>query len=113
MTAAVKEVLAYVKGKRKMLKVLIDESIGSDGKSTYLFQLLDITSRAGLEAALEGGRQLPEQITEPLLHELFSGLLPIIFYVLLDEGLRSYYGWDEETLCSRFVESFLRIHGGY
>lgn len=112
MTLAVKELLNYVAGKKKLLHVLISETTQYDSKLPHLFQLLDVTTAIGLETAQKTGRSLPEE-EEPLFHELFSGLLPLIYYVLLRDKLKGYYGWKEKTLDDRFIAYWLRHHGGY
>jgi len=112
MTVAMKGLLEYVAGKKKLLTVLISETVRNNSQISHLFQLLDVTTAIGLEAVQKDGRKLPGE-NEPIFHELFSGLLPLIYYVLLRDQLRTYYGWKEETLDDRFIAYWLRHHGGY
>jgi AcrR family transcriptional regulator len=112
MTQAMKELLGYVASKKALLKVLISETTRQDAHLPHLFQLLDVTTAIGLESARNTERSLPEE-DEPVLHELFSGLLPLIYYVLLRDNLKDYYSWDESTLDDRFIGYWLRHHGGY
>lgn len=112
MTVAVKELLRYVTSRKKLLKVLISETTRQDSHLPYLFQLLDMTTAIGLETARKTGRALPEE-AEPIFHEFFSGLLPLIYYTLLRDNLKEYYSWNEETLDDRFIAYWLSHHGGY
>lgn len=112
MTLAMKGLLKYVESKKKLLIVLISETARNDSQLPHLFQLLDVTTAIGLETAKKNGRELPED-DEPIFHELFSGLLPLIYYVLLRDQLKKYYGWKEKTLDDRFIAYWLRHHGGY
>lgn len=112
MSAAVKALLTYVTGKKELLKVLISESTRQDTHLPHLFQLLDVTTAIGVEAAQKSGRTLPDE-EEPVLHEFFSGLLPLIYYVLLRDSLKKYYGWKEKTMDDRFIAYWLRHHAGY
>lgn len=112
MTQAMKELLGYVASKKALLKVLISETTRQDAHLPHLFQLLDVTTAIGLESARNTERSLPEE-DETVLHELFSGLLPLIYYVLLRDNLKDYYSWDESTLDDRFIGYWLRHHGGY
>jgi len=112
MSVAMKELLKYVTSKKKLLTVLISETARNDSQTSHLFQLLDVTTAMGLETAEKTGRSLPEK-DEPLFHELFSGLLPLLYFVLLKDKLKEYYGWKEKTLDDRFIAYWLRNHGGY
>jgi AcrR family transcriptional regulator len=112
MTLAVKELLKYVTSKKELLKILVSETVRQDASLPHLFQLLDVSMAVGVEAAQKAGRSLPDE-EEPVLHELFSGLLPLIHYVLLRDHLKEYYGWQEKTMDERFVAYWLRHHGGY
>lgn len=112
MSAAMKGLLAYISSKKKLLVVLITETARNDAQLPHLFQLLDVTTAIGLETAKRDGRKSPEE-DEPIFHELFSGLLPLIYYVLLRDQLKEYYGWKEKTLDDRFIAYWLRHHGGY
>lgn len=111
-TLAVKGLLAYIASKKKLLSVLISETSKYGAHFPYLFQLLDVTTAFGLETAKKAGISLKEA-EEPLLHELFSGLLPLIYFVLLREEMRNYYEWDDATLDDRFIAYWLRHHGRY
>lgn len=111
-TLAVKDLLAYIGSKKKLLSVLISETSRYGAHFPYLFQLLDVTTAFGVETAKKAGIRLKET-EEPLLHELLSGLLPLIYYVLLREEMRDYYGWDDATMDDRFIAYWLRNHGSY
>jgi AcrR family transcriptional regulator len=114
MSAAVRELLGYVASKKKLLAILMAESIRPESHLPYLFQLLDISTAIGLENANSNGTSLPKHSDqEALFEELFSGLLPIIHFVLLQDGMQTYYGWNEEEMIDRFVSYFLHHHGGY
>lgn len=111
-TLAVKGLLVYISSKKKLLSVLISETSRYEAHFPYLFKLMDATTAFGLETAQKAGISLREQ-EEPLLHELFSGLLPLIYYVLLRDELRDYYGWGDATMDDRFIAYWIRNHGRY
>ena len=114
MSTAVRELLEYVASKKKLLAILMAESTRPESRLPYLFQLLNISTAIGQENAASNGRSLPEQSDqEALFEELFSGLLPIIHFILLQDGMKAYYGWSDEEMIDRFVTYFLRHHGGY
>ena len=113
MTEATRAFLEYVGSKKKLLQVLMSGAILSETIQPQLFKLLDFTSVVGLEIAQKAGRSLPDLSSDEILHELFTGLLPLIQFVILRDGLKAYYGWEEERLNAYFITSWLHQHGGY
>jgi AcrR family transcriptional regulator len=113
MTLAVRDLLEYAGGKKKLLQVLMSGAILSETIQPQLFKLLDFTSAVGLEIAQKGGRNLPDLSSDEILHELFTGLLPLIQFVILRDGLKAYYGWEQERLDAYFIASWLHQHAGY
>jgi len=113
MKAATRVFLEYVASKKKLLQVLMSGAILSETIQPQLFQLLDFTTAVGLEIAQKAGRVPTEMTGDEVLHELFTGLLPLIQFVILRDGLKAYYGWDEEHLNDYFITSWLHQHAGY
>ena len=113
MTGAVRALLEYVGSKKKLLQVLMSGATLRVELQPNLFKLLDFTSAFGLEIAQKAGRISTEQAGDAILNELFTGLLPLIQFVILRDGLKAYYGWDEEQLNKYFIASWMHQHGGY
>jgi len=113
LTETMREFLAYIESKEKYLRVLMSGCILSPSLQPQLFQLLDLTTAVGLELAQKADQPSPDSMKDALLNELFTGLLPLISFVLLREGLQKNYGWDREDLTQRFVAGWLSQHGGY
>ena len=113
MTDAVRASLEYIGSKKKLLQVLMSGATLSMELQPALFKLLDFTSAFGLEIAGKAGRSSTEKDTNAILYELFTGLLPLVEFVILRDGLIAYYGWDEEELNNYFIASWMHQHGGY
>ena len=113
MTLTVRELLGYAGSKKKLLQVLMSGAMVSKTIQPQLFKLLDFTSAVGLEIAQKERRGLPDLSSDEILHELFTGLLPLIQFVILRDGLIAYYGWGEERLNAYFIAAWLHQHGGY
>jgi AcrR family transcriptional regulator len=113
MTSAVRELLAFMESKRQILGVLMSGVTMQPFMKNHLFQLLDISTEAGASIAQNTGSAGTKPTQEELIHELFTGLLPLICFVLLREGLEAYYGWDAEALKNQFIANWLRQHAGY
>jgi len=113
MTLAVRDLLEYAGQKKKLLQVLMSGAILNETIQPQLFKLLDFTSAVGLELAQKAGRSQPDLSSDEILHELFTGLLPLIQFVILRDGLKAYYGWEQERLDAYFIAAWLHQHGGY
>ena len=113
MTQAVHVFLEYIGSKKKLLQVLMSGATLSVELQPNLFKLLDFTSAFGLEIAGKAGRIAAEKDTNAILYELFTGLLPLVEFVILRDGLIAYYGWNEQELTEYFIASWMHQHGGY
>jgi AcrR family transcriptional regulator len=113
MTQAVRALLEYIGSKKKLLQVLMSGATLSVELQPNLFKLLDFTSAFGLEIAQQAGRTSTEKDTNGILYELFTGLLPLVEFVILRDGLIAYYGWDKEELNNNFIAAWMHQHGGY
>ena len=115
--AVVRDLLEYITGKKKVLSVLMSGADSDEAIQPYLFQLLDFTTTLGLQISQKDGRGPRGDPSKPdaaaLFHELFTGLLPLFHFVLLRDGLKARYGWDEEAMNERFIADWLHQHGGY
>ena len=110
--AAVEAMLAYAGERKKFLSILLSTALMQPVVQPHLFQLLDVSTTAGLSLGSAPGEVTKPPDQEALLHELFTGLLPLMTFILLREGLASYYGWDEAGLKQAFIQNWLRQHLG-
>lgn len=112
-TQLTRELLDYIGHKKKLLSVLMSGVLLHESIQPQLFHLLDFATSQGLAISRQTGR-VPQGFSEDaLLHELFTGLLPLIQYVLLRDGLKTYYGWEEAALDERFITGWVRKHAGF
>jgi AcrR family transcriptional regulator len=112
MTQAVRELLDYVRSKKGLLAILMSETVQPSIESPLFFQLLDLSFNIGQETVRSSRPGFPAA-TEPIFDELFTGLLPLIYYVLMCERLSAYYHWDAATLDDRFIAYWLKQHGKF
>ena len=105
--SAVEAILSYAGQRKKFLAILLSAAMLQPEVQPNLFQLLDISTAAGLAA---GAGVQPNE--DALVHELFTGLLPLVSFILLRKGLVGYYGWDEASLNQHFIQSWLHQHLG-
>ncbi len=105
--------LTFMESKKDFLGVLMSGASNQPLLQQTLFKLLDVSTELGLNYSQRDGKEGARPGQEELFHELFTGLLPLIYYVLLKNGLQAYYGWDEEKLKNQFIQHWLHQHAGY
>ena len=110
--AAVEAMLAYAGERKKFLSILLSSALMQPEVQPHLFQLLDVSTAAGLSLASAPGEVTKPPDQEALLKELFTGLLPLMTFILLREGLSDHYGWDEAGLKRTFIRNWLSQHLG-
>ena len=110
--SAAEAILAYAGQREKFLAILVSAAVLQPEVQPHLFQLLDISAAAGLAAAGASDSDAQQPNQDALLHELFTGLLPLASFILLRDGLMDYYGWDEASLNRVFIQDWLRQHLG-
>jgi AcrR family transcriptional regulator len=108
MANVVHELLAYIRTKKDLLTLLMSETIQPTLVPPLFFQLLDLSTAMGQNIVLSSRPEvLPTE--EPVFYELFTGLLPLLYF----DRLLAYYNWDTNTLDDRFITFWLKQHGKF
>ena len=105
--------LTFMESKKDFLGVLMSGASNQPLIQQSLFKLLDVSTELGLSYNQRDGKEEAKPGQDELFHELFTGLLPLIYFVLLKDGLQAYYGWDEENMKNQFILQWLHQHAGY
>lgn len=108
-----RNVLKYMESKEKYLRVLMSASILSQPAQTQFFELLDLSTDIGVKLAQKRGNTDKVSKEDSLLNELFNGLLPVIYFVILRGGLQRTYGFSMEELTDKFITGWLSQSNSY
>lgn len=111
MAAKVAEEVTFLERHRHILAVLLMEALKADNRDdAYLFRWAE--SVVEHELGARGGRTLDElqEKQRYLVHEFFTGFLPLVAFVALRDRWSAHYGCDPDALRADFVAAFERTH---
>lgn len=100
---AVRAELDFLADRKEILSVMLAEALGSRRHERFLFRLAELVVEG------EHGHEIAANPGE-MVHEFFSGVLPLIAFVALRDKWCKHFGCDPEQATRHFVESFARSH---
>jgi len=110
----IKDEIEYCGQRKKIISVMMMEALKADGNADFLFQCAEMVIQQemdGIRKKIKGADPLnPEDRVRYLLHEFFTGFIPIISFVSLQEKWCEYFDCDKEKALDYFIESFTQTH---
>lgn len=98
---ALKEEISFLERRRRIISVMLMEALKTDDQDRSLFQCAELV----MGHAHEGPRTKPE-----IIHEFFTGFIPLVAFVALQEKFCHYFGCNGEEALDHFVDSFMASH---
>ena len=110
----IKAEIEYCRQRKKIISVMMMEALKAEGNADFLFQCAEIVIQQEMDdihKKMQGADPLnPEDRARYLLDEFFTGFVPIISFVSLQEKWCKYFGCDKEKALDYFIESFTQTH---
>ena len=110
----IKAEIEYCRQRKKIIAVMIMEAVKADGNANFLFQCAEMVIQQemdGIRKKMRGTDPLKsEDRVRYLLHEFFTGFIPIISFVSLQQKWCEYYDCDQDKALDYFIESFTQTH---
>jgi len=110
----IKAEIEYCRHRQKIISVMMMEALKADGNASFLFQCAEMVIQQemdGIRKKMQGADPLnPEDSVRYLLHEFFTGFVPIISFVSLQEKWCEYFDCDRDKALDYFIESFTQTH---
>jgi AcrR family transcriptional regulator len=98
---ALKKEIAFLDKKKRIISVLLMESLKTHDKDTSLFRCTELVM------AHEHG---PPKTKSEIVHEFFTGVIPLIAFVVLRDKFCNFFQCSRSEALNHFVESFLKSH---
>ncbi|MBK8599115.1 MAG: TetR/AcrR family transcriptional regulator [Holophagales bacterium] len=102
----------FLQRRKRVLAVMLSEALKSSQRDDLLFQCAELVMQLehGGELKGDGGdvRDRPAQLR--LVHEFFTGFIPMVMFVALRDRWCSYFGHSPDQATDDFVEAFARSH---
>ena len=109
----IKEEITFLEGRKNILSIMLMEAFKESDKNDFLFQCAEIISAQEAEGAVDrahtDGTQAAQSQTD-LVHEFFTGFIPMVVFIAMKDKWSRYYRCDPDTLLDLFVNSFEATH---
>jgi AcrR family transcriptional regulator len=110
----IKAEIEYCHQRKKIIAVMMMEAIKADGNANFLFQCAEMVIQQemdGIRKKMWGTDPIKsEDRVRYLLHEFYTGFIPIISFVSLQQKWCEYYDCDQDKALDYFMESFTQTH---
>jgi len=110
----VRSEIEYCMKRKKIISVMLMESLKSDNKTNFLFQCAEIvikTELGGIKKKMGATwPDSPEERHRMLVHEFFTGFIPIVSFVAFQEKWCDYFNCDKKKALDYFLDSFAKTH---
>ncbi len=104
--------IQYLENRKTILSILLMEAIKADGNSDFLFRCAEIVARIDLktgDAAMVPADDQKQDIRY-LLHEFFTGFMPVVSFVVMQDKWCRYFNCKKDEAMDYFLESFAKTH---
>ena len=109
---ALKDEIEFLLARKRVLAVMLAEALKSSQRDDLLFRCAELVMQAehGGELTREGRdtRKSPAQLR--LVHEFFTGFIPLVMFVALRDRWCGYFGHAPDQVTNDFVEAFAQSH---
>jgi AcrR family transcriptional regulator len=110
----IKAEIEFCRQRKKIILVMMMEALKVDGDADFLFKCAEMVIQQemdGIRKKMPKADPLNSQDrTRYLLHEFFTGFVPIITFVSLQDKWCKYFDCDRSKALEYFIESFTQTH---
>ena len=110
----VRSEIEYCMKRKKIISVMLMESLKNDNKTNFLFQCAEIVIQDeldGIKKKMGTARSdIQEERLRMLIHEFFTGFIPIVSFVALQEKWCDYFDCDKIKALDYFLDAFAKTH---
>ena len=105
---AIKEEIAFMQRKKKILAVMLMESLKADDRSYYFFQCAEKVIQGEMDG--EEDPKNSEEVQRYLAYEFFTGFIPMMMFIIFRDKWCEYFDCDVDALTRYFMDSFTKTH---
>ena len=110
----IKEEITFLGKRKKILSVMLMESLKINDKDNFLFQCAEIVMNQEVKGLMKKiakqKREKPWDKQPHFVYEFFTGFIPIVTFVILQDKWCEYFKCKPEQLLEYFIDSFQRAH---
>ncbi len=101
VTMALREEISFLAKRKDIFAVMLMESLKSQDPDLSLFKCAEVAMRS-----VSGDRTSTRQ----LVHEFFTGFIPLIAFVVLKDKWCDFFQCDKDEVLEQFIEFFAASH---
>ncbi len=114
MRNKLKEEIKFFLNRKKIISIMLMEALKADNRSDYLFQCAEIFINHEFKMVMEAFKdhkrnKFPETL-HYMVYEFFTGIIPMITFVALQDKWCEHFHCDQEKLLEYFIDSFEKSH---
>ncbi len=109
----IKEEITFLESRRNILSIMLMEAFKESDKNDFLFQCAEIISAQEAQGAVDAAHAddpPAAQSQGDLVHEFFTGFIPMVVFIAMKDKWSRYYRCDPDALLDLFVDSFEATH---
>ncbi len=108
----VREEIEFLAGRKRILSLMLAEALRSNECDDFLFRCAEIVARKehGGKLARRRGARRGGPAERRMVHEFFTGFVPLVAFVTLRDKWCEYFQYDPDRIADDFVEAFARSH---
>lgn len=111
--AFIRAALDVLEPRQDVVRVMLMESMKRSPVNGHIFHLIREALSRMFAVARSLEAHIPEDDGDVMVMEFFTGIMPILSYVVYHEAWMERFGVPEEVLRERFIVAFLGTHGAY
>jgi AcrR family transcriptional regulator len=110
----IKAEIEYCRERKRIISVMLMEALKADGNADFLFKCSELVIQQELDGIRKKLKQAdpenPDDHLRYLLHEFFTGFIPIVSFAALQEKWCNYFSCDQDKALEYFMDSFFQTH---
>lgn len=109
LKSKIKKELNFLREKKNIISILLMESMKTNTNDDSLFKIAS-DGINNEKARLNDMTNSQAKKDLFFVHEFFTGFVPILSFVVLEEKYRDFFHIDEEKVIENFIDSIIRSH---
>jgi AcrR family transcriptional regulator len=102
----------FLAGRKRIISIMLAEALRSNRHDDFLFRCAELVIRREHEqgARTKGGAARKRLSRSKMVHEFFTGFIPVVAFVALRDKWCRYFDYPPESATKDFIKAFADTH---
>lgn len=109
--------IAYLETRKDVLRIMLAESLKSSEEKPEILHMMEVLIEREIEPTLkamrEKGFNVAEEKSQLMVTEFFTGVMPVVNYIVFKDTWSKHFGIKQDTLKELFFNSYRATHIQY